>query len=421
MSVHAAARVTDPFGHDAELEGLIAGVALGAALAVGVVATGGLGAVAVGAALATVGSAGAAGAAIGRMFDGPSSGELVTGSANVFVNGLPATMVQLATGLCSHHAGTRRVASGSATVLVNGRAAARVTDEMDCDALIRVGSPDTFVGGPKQSPVCSALRGQEAALERFRIDAQAAGAAYDPPDKRTPPEGYRNATPDDLAKLGLSQAMLEHPVDPKTGKPTEFRAAVFMNQQTGAPLVAYKGTSGGEDWKTNVGQGLGHDTFYYNQAQRVARNVADSPAGAGAHLTGHSLGGGMASAGAEASGLPATTFNAAGLNAKTVPHPVPSDIDAVYVEGEPLRASQSIPGMPKSAATRTWPLAPPSLSTAASDPHMKVKASAALQASSVGALVATGKVLLHFMDNVNASLAQRRADVERSLIANGCP
>ena len=44
VSVHPAARVTDLFGHDAGLEGLIAGLAVGAVVAVGIVATGGLGA-----------------------------------------------------------------------------------------------------------------------------------------------------------------------------------------------------------------------------------------------------------------------------------------------------------------------------------------------------------------------------------------
>ena len=419
MSVHPAARVTDRFGHDAGMEGLVAGIAIGAVVGLGVIATGGLGALAVGGAIAATGGAGFVGRAIGRHMDGPDSGQLATGSLNVFINHLPGTMVQQATGPCANHGGVPHlVATGAATVFINKRPAARVTDTMDCGAVIRIGSPNVFIGGPKQSPICSSLRGEQATLERFRIDAQAASAAYDPPETRKPPEGYRNATPEDLRSLGLNQAMLEHPIDPKTGKPTEFRAAVFMNSRTGAPLVAYKGTTGGQDWSTNFGQGLGHDTFYYRQAQGIARQVAKSPSGAGAHLTGHSLGGGMASAGAEASGLPATTFNAAGLNAKTVPHPVPADIDAIYVRGEPLRGSQWI--TPNSAATQTWPLDPPSLRNAWNDPRWKVRVSAGLRAPLLGASVAIGKVLLHFMDNVDAALAQKRAGVERRLAKNGC-
>ena len=419
MSVHPAARVADRFGHDAGFEGMVAGVALGAAIAVGVVATGGLGALAVGAALAATGSAGLAGAAIGRRTDGPDTGELTTGSSNILVNGRPATMVALATGHCWKHGDDpRRVATGSASVFINRRPAARVSDEMDCGATIRIGSSNVFIGGPRQSPVCSALRGDEAALARFAVDAQAAGAAYDPPATRKPPDGYRNATAEDLRKLGLSEEMLEHPINRQTKQPTEFRAAVFMNKTTGAPLVAFKGTSplSRQDLNADVQQGLGHETFYYNQAQRVARRVQKSPSGADARLTGHSLGGGMASAGAEASGLPATTFNAAGLNAKTVPHPVPSDIDAVYVRGEALRASQSIPGMPKSAATRIWPLEP------ADRPHQAaVLALTLLGPLAAGAGLATRSAMLHMMDAMNAALAIKQANIAKALVTNGCP
>ena len=360
MTGHPAARVTDRFGHDAGLEGLIAGVALGAAIAAGVVLTGGLGAIAIGAAVATTGAAGAAGFMLGTMFDGPDTGQLEVGSVNVRINGLAATMVTLATGHCSHHgASPRLVASGSATVRINGQPAARVTDVMDCSAMIRVGSANVNIGGPTQSPVCSALRRDETNLEQLRIDAQASAAAYDPPDTRKAPDGYHNATPDELAKLHLSEGLLEHPIDRFTGKPSEFRAAVFTNDKTGSSIIAYKGTTSAADWKVNAEQSVGMETFYYDQAQDVAQRAANSPGGATTRLTGHSLGGGMASAGAEASGLPTTTLNAAGLNAATVPHPVPADIEAVYVKGEPLRSSQYLADwIPKSAATRTLPLAP---------------------------------------------------------------
>lgn len=417
MSQHAAARVTDVFGHDAMLEGIAlgAGIAVGAMLAAGVVVTGGLGALAVGAAIAT---SGGIGGLIGKSMDGPATGSLQTGSPSVFINTLPATMVAQATGGCSKDGMTpRRVATGSATVFNNGKPTARVTETMDCGAVIRTGSPNVFIGGPRQSPVCTALRGEETMLAHFAIDAQAASAVYEPPATRKPPDGYRNATPEDLRRLRLNQDMLEHPVDPRTGQATEFRAAVFMNEKTGAPLVAFKGTSplSGEDWAANVQQGLGHETFYYNQAQKVARQVQKSPAGADARLTGHSLGGGMASAGSAASGLPATTFNAAGLNARTVPHPMPSSIDAVYVEGEILRASQSIPGMPKSAATRTWPLKPADRSR-----QMAVLALAPLGPIAIGAGIATRSGLLHMMGAVDAALAMKQSNVAKALVANGC-
>ncbi len=421
INQHAAARVTDVFGHDAMLEGAMLGVglAVGAMLVAGVVVTGGLGAIAVGAAMAT---GGGIGGLLGKRVDGPATGALQTGSTSVFINTLPATMIEQATGSCWKDGGTpRRVATGSATVFSNGKPTARVTETMDCGAVIRTGSPNVFIGGPRQSPVCTALRGEEATFERFRIDAQAASAAYDPPETRSAPDGYRNASVADLNKLGLKPEALEHPIDPKTNKPTQFRAAVFINDKTGAPLVAYKGTTSGEDWATNFGQGLGNETFYYNQAQYIATNVAESTTGKNARLTGHSLGGGMASAGARASGLPATTFNAAGLNAKTVPHPRAADIDAVYVKGEPLHGLNSLRIAPDAAASRTWPLDPPSFRSAIDHPSWKVKAGwRPLRTQFIGADVALNDIFLHFMDNVDASLSQVRRQIDASLSLNGC-
>lgn len=422
MSQHAAARVTDVFGHDAMLEGIAlgAGIAVGAMLAAGVVVTGGLGALAVGAAIAT---SGGIGGLIGKSMDGPATGSLQTGSSSVFINTLPATMVEQATGGCVKDGMTpRRVATGSATVFNNGKPTARVTETMDCGAVIRTGSPNVFIGGPRQSPVCTALRGEETTFERFRIDAQAATAVYAPPDERKPPDGHRNATTEDLERLNLTSAMLEHPIDPKTGEPSEFRAAVFIDKATGAPLIAYKGTESwlGEDMGTNAKQSFGGETFYYNHAQQIASRVAEAPAGRNARLTGHSLGGGQASAGAKASGLPATTFNAAGLHARTVPHPVSTNIDAVYVRGEPLRTLQRTPGIPQAAATLTWPLDPPSRKWASNDPSSKVKMSSNLRATQAGLLAAIGNGMLHMMDNVEAALAQRRTELESELRKEAC-
>ena len=227
------------------MEGLLAGLAIGAVVAVGVVATGGLGAIAVGAALATTGAAGVAGALIGGAMDGPDTGQLETGSPNVRVNGLAGTMVQLASGHCSQHGpGPRLVASGSATVKINGQPAARVTETMDCAAVIRIGSPNVNIGGPKQSPVCTALRAEAAKFAQFAVDAAAAEAAYDPPATRKAPPGYHNATPAELQKLRLNEAMLEHPIDPRD-RPADASFARRSSPMTRRAhrSIAFKGTT----------------------------------------------------------------------------------------------------------------------------------------------------------------------------------
>lgn len=348
----------------------------------------------------------------------PSDGQLTVGSPNVFVNNRPATMTIISAAICRQHSGLRTVVSGSYTVSINGREAARVSDKLDCGALILEGSPNVLIGQGAPPTTCDLLRADTAKMAQFLTEALAAQAAYKPPDERTAPPGHRNATPEDLRRLRLTEAMLEHPVNPETGEPTEFRAAVFINEETGAPLVAFKGTTSGADWMQNARQGLGMDSFYYNQAQRIGQRVAGAPDGAGvnARFTGHSLGGGMASAAARSSGRPGTTFNAAGLRHDTVSDAMPSEIDGVYVEGEVLRASQAIPGMPATAETRTWPLPPdePSVSEGMRKAYEKDGIVAAAK------YAAMRSINLHLMDEVIPAIELKQRSLALQMLANGC-
>jgi hypothetical protein len=80
-----------------------------------------------------------------------------------------------------------------------------------------------------------------------------------------------------------------------------------------------------------------------------------------------------------------------------------------------------LPVSPDAAATRTWPLDPPSLRSAASDPRWKVRAAWRPPRSQwIGADVALNDVLLHMMDNVDASISQHSREIEKSLAKNGC-
>ena len=101
--------------------------------------------------------------------------------------------------------------------------------------------------------VCTELRAEQLKLDRFSIDAAAADQVYS--DNPVPPPGYRNASDDDLKAMGLKRSFIDRPIDPTTDKPSDFRAAVFINDQTGDRLVAFRGsTLSGEDWRTNAQQ-----------------------------------------------------------------------------------------------------------------------------------------------------------------------
>ncbi|WP_272944148.1 PAAR-like domain-containing protein [Xanthomonas maliensis] len=176
------------------------------------------------------------------------------------------------------------------------------------------------------------------AVERARLSQ----SAYS--NDGSAPEGWRNVSNDSgqLSKYGLKPSDL-------SPEGSNFRAqlyapdpAVFGDSMQ--PTLAFKGTDmlSGADWSNNIAQGLGHPSEYYQRA--VGIGTAAGRAGSPLHFAGHSLGGGLASAASQASGFPATTFNAAGLNSGTVAQyggtAAASDIDAFRVAGEVLTRFQ---------------------------------------------------------------------------------
>ncbi|WP_431890978.1 PAAR domain-containing protein [Pectobacterium colocasium] len=145
-------------------------------------------------------------------------------------------------------------------------------------------------------------------------------------------------------------------MDKKTG----FGSALFKSAINGETMLTYRGTNnavtGVKDWLTNAGQGMGLETDQYNQAMYLAKRVKNvlSPPPV---IVGHSLGGGLASAGVGVTGLPGYTFNAAGLHTNTVSRAGGADlaktaslITTQAVDGEVLTMAQTygkalIPGL----------------------------------------------------------------------------
>ncbi len=142
-----AARVNDLIEHTGSLTGLLAGLAIGAIGAALVVGTGGLAAVAI------VGASAATGAGVGQLigslsFCNHQTGQIVSGSSNVYINGEPAARAHVDQAKCDEHSSRPQViAQGSSNVYINGHPAARVGDRTACDAKIVVGSRNVFIGG----------------------------------------------------------------------------------------------------------------------------------------------------------------------------------------------------------------------------------------------------------------------------------
>ncbi|KAB8305869.1 hypothetical protein EH228_19240 [Erwinia endophytica] len=73
-------------------------------------------------------------------------GALVSGSGNVFINGLAAGAVGISIAPCALLHGAAPVACGSGSVFINGNPAARLGDVTGCGAPIVSGSGDVFIG-----------------------------------------------------------------------------------------------------------------------------------------------------------------------------------------------------------------------------------------------------------------------------------
>ena len=127
-------------------------------------------------------------------------------------------------------------------------------------------------------------------------------------------DGFTRMSDDELRAAGIDPASLD---DPNTG----FRAAIYENAQ-GQKVIAYAGTREGKDWFADGTQALGLPTAQYQQAVALATQ-AKAAFGDSMVITGHSLGGGLASIASVATDSAAVTFNAAGVNDNTIRQLVP--------------------------------------------------------------------------------------------------
>lgn len=151
--------------------------------------------------------------------------------------------------------------------------------------------------------------------------------------RSNPPEGWSAVTDQQLTDRGVAdpQAWRQQFLgfnDTVLTNPQEFRAQVYTDG-AGNYVLSYRGTAeGGADWDNNFTQGLGFETPDGDKFSVTAANTAvefervfgNNPTGDATNLaiTGHSQGGGLASVGSLASGVPAVTFDASGIHPNTL-------------------------------------------------------------------------------------------------------
>lgn len=168
-------------------------------------------------------------------------------------------------------------------------------------------------GGAQSDPKHSLTPEQQQAQWK-KEHAELADASYRGEKGKNLPPGWTEVKGDELKKLGLSQELLGMDGD-------GFNASVFRNAE-GKYVLAFAGTDANDwgDWLRNgVGGALGLTTDYDIQAANAAiafkrqLNAAGVP-DSDMTLTGHSLGGRLATVASHATGLDAYTFNPAGTS-----------------------------------------------------------------------------------------------------------
>jgi hypothetical protein len=101
-----------------------------------------------------------------------------------------------------------------------------------------------------------------------------------------------------------------------------LNAALYREYLTGKYILAFAGTefTSFDDWKTNFQQAFSIQGVYQYQYDMAIANALVNKGfnSSNTYITGHSLGGGLASAASIESGFHAYTFNAAGLHQNTV-------------------------------------------------------------------------------------------------------
>jgi RHS repeat-associated protein len=162
--------------------------------------------------------------------------------------------------------------------------------------------------------------------------AQLANAVYG----RAIPEGFDQVDAAGLKALGLDKAVFS---DAASG----FSASLYRNSATGAYVAAFRGTEADlGDVAADLQQAYGLGSAQFDLATRLGAQLGTALDG-NVSFTGHSLGGGLASAAALVANLPAVTFNSAGLHENTLSR-AGIDATAALAGADRLITSYSVRG-----------------------------------------------------------------------------
>lgn len=150
-------------------------------------------------------------------------------------------------------------------------------------------------------------------IESQRADYQLAQVARDVYSTHSvlPKEskgGFQRLTQEELQSNGLEDVILRD-------KYSGFQANLYSNGYQ--VVLAFAGTNDIHDWVTNIHESLGYQDAQYQEAIKLAKQVHEV-FGDRLVVTGHSLGGSLATVAALVTDSFAVTFNSAGVSKKTL-------------------------------------------------------------------------------------------------------
>ena len=170
--------------------GAVIGLAVGALIVGGTIATGGALAVVVGATLLGGGLGGGLGKILGSHHSAGAKGKVLTGSPNVFLgyDKKPAARADADVAHCEEHSDSepahdqpavlgKKIAQGSEHVLINGYYAARKGDKGTCDFKLGDGWPTIVIGGPPQTVAGLSITSETASIDGLILGMTIVGGA----------------------------------------------------------------------------------------------------------------------------------------------------------------------------------------------------------------------------------------------------
>ncbi|UFS70705.1 hypothetical protein LPW11_00605 [Geomonas sp. RF6] len=235
-------------------------------------------------------------------------------------------------------------------------------------------------------------------LERNNVAVERARLAEDVYHVRRgdPPEGWDRVSDQDLRKLGGTSDMFPqlrpdfNPEEYKDGYYPELYKAkkdVFGEERY---VLAFRGTQGKDDILADGVQAIGGETGHYTTAIKTAQKLKKK-LGDRLDITGHSMGGGMATAAGIITGSPTYAIDPAGVHPETIErfgkeytrNLADSNVQNFVTDGEVLDTMQQ-PGVQRAVLLGMGAVAPPAAAALALAGHRAMAQNGTLTYAAAG-------------------------------------